>query len=400
MDSRDIKQLSEIGLPEILKMGEGLSIDEFVLKFSKIDNFPIALAADQIRYSAKIEKKFPLFKEKKLLITARSFEQSSSQATALYKKSRIAGDSIIDLTGGLGVDTFFLSKNFNHSIYCELDPFLCALFDYNSKKAGLDIESKLGNGIDILKEYPDNSFDWIFVDPSRRVDGRRVTALAHCEPNVTNLLNLFLRKSNNACIKAAPGYDISMAVNELSHLNEISVISYDGECREVLLFCSRVSTNNVTLRSVIIQDDGDVRHEFVTTVSESEDRNVPSNLKNYLYVCDPAIFKTGQFKGVADKFGLSFVNDSVGYLSGDNLINEFPGKTYRILGEILWGRKSVIKYLKKLNIKKASIARRDFPLDPNGIRKMLGIDDGGKDYLFFTKNYEGKKVCIHCIKNY
>lgn len=399
MNSSDIKRIADIGLPKLLEMGKGLSIDELVLKFSKIDNFPASLAIDQIKYSKKIIKKFPLFKDKNLLITGRSFEQSSSQATALYKSSRITGDSIIDLTGGLGIDSIFLSRNFNLSIYCELDPFLCALFEYNSKASGFNIESKLGNGIEILKEYQDDKFDWIFIDPSRRVEGRRVTALAGCEPDVTNLLDLFLKKSYNVCIKAAPGYDISMAMKEINNLSEITVISYDGECREVLLFCSRKLTNNVILRAVIVENDGSVLHEYKSTVLEANSRNSAEYLKKYFYVCDPVIFKTGQFKVVADRYGLTFVNDSIGYLSGNNLINEFPGKTYRILGEILWGRKNVIKYLKKLNITKASIARRDFPLDPAGLRKMLGIEDGGKDYLFFTKNHEGKKVCIHCIKN-
>lgn len=398
MKKEDIEQLDKIGLHALLKSAEGMTVDEFILRYSKIENFPVALAADQIRYHDKIKKKYPLFAEQDLLVTGRAFEQSSSQATALYKSSRMSGDSIVDITGGLGVDSIFLSKNFNSSYYCEADTFLYELSQYNFKKLNLKISSQNDDAIQYLKQFDNDTFDWLYVDPSRRVEGKRVTALSMCEPDVTSHIEILLKKSKNVCIKAAPAYDISMAIKEIRGLYEIAVVSYLGECREVLLFCSRENVNNVILRSVIVQDDGSIRNEFVSFVAESNSRLDPVSLKEYFYVVDPVLFKTGQFQIVAEKYNLSFVNNSVGYLSGDKRISNFPGKVYIIKSEIPWGRKSLLKYLKINNIKQALIARRDFPLDPKGLRKMLGLSDGGLDYLFFTRNYEGKKVCIHCTK--
>ncbi len=395
----EIKKLQEIGITKLQEIAKDLTVEEFLLTYSKENGFPVALAADQIRYHDKLCIKLPLFEQKELLVTGRSFEQASSQATALYKCSRMSGDSIIDLTGGLGVDSIFLSKKFKTSYYCEMNEDLFQITDYNFKKLALQITNSNGDGIEYLKQFDDNSFDWIFIDPSRRVEGKRVTALSHCEPDVTKLMELFFLKTKNICIKAAPAYDISMALKEISGIHEISVISYQGECREVLIFCSKEENNNVVLRSVIVEDDGSIFHELVSDARIKRCWGEVCNLKRFFYVPDPVIFKTGQFDLLAKKYNLSFINSTVGYLSGDECISDFPGKRYKVVDQIQWSRKSVNKYLKEKGIAKASVARRDFPLDPKGLRKMLGLSDGGVDYLFFTKNHEGKKVCIHCIKD-
>lgn len=398
MKSEDIEKVENIGLAKLKELAEGLTREEFILKYSQDDEFPAALAADQVFYWDKVVKKYPFFKKHNLLVTSRSYEQSSSQATAKYKVSRLKGDSVIDLTGGLGIDSIFISENFKKSWYCEIDSFLCQLTTHNFKKLGLDINTKNADGVKCLNEFDDTGFNWIYIDPSRRVEGKRVVALTDCVPDVTGLMGLFLQKSEKVCIKAAPAYDISMAVKEIKGLYEIAVVSYLGECREVLLFCGRDTVNNITLRSVIVGDEGNVISEFVSFLNEKVDRSDAASIKKYFYVPDPAIFKAGHFERLIDKYNLAYVNNSIGYLSGDEFIKSFPGKVYEVLSEIKWSRKGVIKYLKEKNITSASIARRDFPLDTKGLKKMMSLKDGGEDYLFFTKNFEGKKVCIHCIK--
>lgn len=398
MKNEDIEKIENIGLAKLQELAEGLTREEFVLKYSQDHQFPAALAADQVFYHDKVVKKYPFFKKYSLLVTSRSYEQSSSQATALYKTSRLKGDSVIDLTGGLGIDSIFISRNFKHSWYCEIDSFLCQLTTHNFQKLGLNINTRNADGVECLREFNDDSFQWIYIDPSRRVEGKRVVALSDCIPDVTVLMDLFLQKSSNVCIKAAPAYDITMALKEIKGLYEIVVVSYYGECREILLFCSRDNVNNVTLRSVIVDDGGNVLNEFESYLNENMDRTDAVSLKQYFYVPDPAIFKTGHFQKLVDKYNLAYVNNSVGYFSGDEFIDSFPGKIYKVLSEIKWSRKGVMKYLREKCITSASIARRDFPLDTKGLRQMLRLKDGGEDYLFFTKNFEGKKVCIHCIK--
>lgn len=398
MSLSDIEMLDRFGLAKLRTISQGLTPEEFALKFAREGTIPTSLATEQVKCFNKISKKLPIFKDQELFVVATSFEQCSSQATAQYKASLFSGSAFIDLTGGLGVDTIFLSKHFETSVYCEQNSHLCDLFKYNTTKLKLNIEIHNSDGVKIVEGFRDDSFDLLYVDPSRRVSGRRVTALAHCEPDVTNLMSLFLSKASRVCIKAAPAYDITMAVKEIDNLKEIIVVSLDGECREVLLICDRKNENKITLRSVLLKRDGAVADEYLSVIGEAESPRKTEMPLNYFYVPDPAIFKTGHSDKVAEKFGLYFLNRTVDYLTGDELCLNFPGKIYKVVSVIGWGRKDVIGYLKSRGIKKASISRREFPLDPPGIRKMLKIDDGGDDYLFFTKDHKGKKICIHCIK--
>jgi hypothetical protein len=72
---------------------------------------------------------------------------------------------------------------------------------------------------------------------------------------------------------------------------------------------------------------------------------------------------------------------------------DFPGRSFKI--------KTVLKYNKKeiqqLGMVKANITSRNFPDSVATIRKKLKLKDGGTDYLFFTKNWEGRLIVISAI---
>ena len=94
-------------------------------------------------------------------------EQCSSETTAKYKTTIINSGRGIDLTGGFGVDTIFLSKQSESLIYCERNKDL-ALLVTNNLKALNQYNCKLyvGDGVEYLKNI--KKIDWIFIDPSRR----------------------------------------------------------------------------------------------------------------------------------------------------------------------------------------------------------------------------------------
>ena len=61
---------------------------------------------NQIEAKSKAKDKLPSwFNTKSIVYPSKiSIEQTSSEKTALYKATLISGDSLIDLTGGFGVD--------------------------------------------------------------------------------------------------------------------------------------------------------------------------------------------------------------------------------------------------------------------------------------------------------
>ena len=79
--------------------------------FPEVD---FAVILNQIAAKSKSEHKLPSwFSTKNIVYPSKiSVEQASSENTALYKSEIIFGESLIDLTGGFGVDDFYFSKKF------------------------------------------------------------------------------------------------------------------------------------------------------------------------------------------------------------------------------------------------------------------------------------------------
>src|ERR1035437_1410455 len=212
-------------------------IFELKLNFRSDTETDIDLAIRQINGKQKIKSKVPLFyhTEGILYPVQLSLEQSSSESTAKYKFTLCEGNTLVDLTGGFGVDCCFMSENFQEVTYVERQAELCDLASHNFKALGrnhiLVIHSETEKYLAEMEPI-----DWIFIDPARRSSsGKKVVLLSDCEPDVSVLSSRLLEKARRVMIKLSPMLDISAAVRELPDTSEIQIISVDNECKEVLL---------------------------------------------------------------------------------------------------------------------------------------------------------------------
>src|SRR5690554_6937695 len=106
-----------------------------------------------------------------------SIEQTSSEATAQYKSNFIKGDQLIDLTGGFGIDTYYFSKSFQEVIHCEINPELSQIVAHNFEQLQANnIRCLAQDGLEALKKI-NQTFDWVYIDPSRRNDSKRKVVL-------------------------------------------------------------------------------------------------------------------------------------------------------------------------------------------------------------------------------
>lgn len=152
-----------------------------------------------------------------------SLEQCSSETTALYKSSLLQGNSLVDLTGGFGVDCAFLSKGFKQVTYVERQQELADIVRHNFQALGLShIQVHQQDGVGYLEKM--EPVDCIFMDPARRNQhGGKVVALSDCEPNVEELQELLLQKAEKVLIKLSPMLDLSLALRNLHNISEIHV---------------------------------------------------------------------------------------------------------------------------------------------------------------------------------
>lgn len=164
-----------------------------------------------------------------------NIEQTSSEITASYKSKIIEGNTIIDLTGGFGVDTYFFSKSFNSVTHCEINESLSKIVRHNFKQFSADTITNLN--VDGIK-YLSNSkkeYDWIYIDPSRRsLDKRKVFFLKDCSPNIPNQLEMLFKHTNNILLKTSPLLDLSIGIKELMNTKTIHVIAVNNEVKELL----------------------------------------------------------------------------------------------------------------------------------------------------------------------
>ena len=365
-------------------------VSELALKYrnAKVD---MTLALRQIEARQLLQKKVPSWSDnEELLFPARlSIEQCSSEATARYKASLMHGVSFADLTGGLGVDCYFISQNFQHSDYVEMNPELCELAKHNL--AGPIIHNEAAE--DFLQSC--DPLDCIFIDPARRdVHGRKVVCVADCNPNVVELQDLMLQKAQKVMIKLSPMLDISQALKELRHIKEIHVVAVENECKELLFILEPNYSGEPIITCVNLES----QQPSVTFTLEEErvaTLQLAKEVEHYLYEPNAALMKGGCYRLLSQHFGVQKLHRNSHLYTSDLLIPDFPGRIFEVDDWAVYGKKAQA-LLDGVN--KASIAVRNFPMTVAEIRKKLKIADGDQVYLFATTLSDEQKILIKSMR--
>ncbi|WP_076792676.1 class I SAM-dependent methyltransferase [Chlorobium sp. KB01] len=398
MTLEELYRLREPDVQALIALHSGDDPAQFAMQFHGRKDLPVRAIAEQIGCRRKAAKKLPSLSTYNLLYTPLSLEQASGERAAAFKASMLSGKRLIDLSGGLGIDSIFLSRNIEEVLYCERDPLLCAMMEHNLKQCGIgNVQVHHADSLTMLAGFPDNSFEWIYVDPARREEGRRSVTLESASPDVVLNHDLLLRKGAKVCIKASPALELSTLKAILPALSEIVVVSVDRECKESLLLLDRGARDRpVTIRAVALSTGSDAVVEVCG--DPDADRAIASSLKVFLYEPDPAIIKARLSAVLVRNYALEFLNGSVDYLTGEQLIADFPGRLFRVLDAVPWKPKTFRAFLDRHHITGASIQRRDFPLSVEELRKRFSIRESERAFLFFTRNAEREPVVIYALK--
>lgn len=397
----ELRRLLDPRVQELLAIHADDDPRDFALRFHGRKDLPVRAMAEQIACRRKALKKLPALSRLSLLYTTRSLEQCTSERVAQYRASIMNGTRLMDMSGGLGIDTMLLAGSFSNVVCCERDGVLCAIAAGNMGKAGIsNVEMKHADSIQLLSSYPDDHFDWIYVDPDRREGGRRSVALEAASPDVTACLDLMLHKAQRVCIKASPALELKGLEKKLPSLSKVEAVSFLGECRELLLFVDRAHPHgHLPLRKAVCLGAvscGDIEIEGGKGVA----KHVSGSVKRYLFEPDPAIIKLGLAASAAALYGMAFINDSVDYLTSEDFSGTFPGRSFVVADTVSYKPKSFRAFLEKHHLDRsgASVQRRDFPLSPEELRKKYRLKESDRDFLFFTRDRQGSLLCIYGIR--
>lgn len=320
-------------------------------------------------------------------------EQTSSESTAKYKSELIFGNSIIDITGGFGVDSYYFSKCFSKVIHCELNTELSKIVAYNSGILNIkNIDFVHSDGIEYLRHNEQN-FDWIYIDPSRRHDQKgKVFFLEDCMPNVPEHLDFLFSKTRQVMIKTSPLLDISVGLKALKYVESIHIVALKNEVKELLWILKKDHSESVKIHTININNENFEKFSF--DLDEEALANPTYSVPlTYLYEPNTAIYKSGAFKLMSFKLKVHKLHANSHLYTSDQL-QEFPGRRFKVTKVVPFNK----QLLKKELFKKANITSRNFPETVQNIRKKFGIKDGGDIYLFFTTNLLNEKVVVICSK--
>lgn len=388
---------SEILRTEIQEfINANLNSDVAKLAFKK-NPFPeidFAIILNQITAKSKSENKLSTwFHTKNIIYPSKiSVEQTSSEKTALYKSEIISGESLIDLTGGFGVDDFYFSKKLKSVVHCEMNYELSDIVNHNFQQLKAEnIKCFAGDSFDVLKNLK-RKFDWIYIDPSRRSDAKgKVFMLKDCLPNVPELLETYFNYSENILIKTAPILDISAGLIELSNVKTIHIIALENEVKELLWEIKKGYSGAIEIKTVNILKDKIEQLDFDLGQEYYANLGLP---KKYIYEPNSSIMKSGAFDAVSSIFEIDKLHGNSHLYTSEEII-DFPGRTFQVEQIIPYAKSEMKAFLQN---KKANITVRNFPETVENIRKKWKIADGGNLYCFFTTDLNNDKIVLLCTK--
>ncbi|WP_395047188.1 class I SAM-dependent methyltransferase [Flavobacterium sp.] len=390
-----ITALLSVAVQEFISQNIETNISKLALQKNPFPEVTWVEILTQISSKSKAKEKLPTwYAHENILYPSKiSVQQTSSEKTALYKSNIVSGESLIDLTGGFGVDDYYFSKKINQIFHCELNRELSEIATHNFEiLKQTNITCLQGDSFETLKKL-NQKFDWIYIDPSRRSNTKgKVFMLKDCLPNVPELLEDYFGFSDKILIKTAPILDITSGLNELQNVKTIHIIAVNNEVKELLWEVEKEYENTIAIKTINFNKEREEKFDFI--LNQEIENNIYTLPKKYIYEPNAAILKSGGFELVANHFKLEKLHQHSHLYTSDEII-DFPGRIFKIENVFEYNKNGMKQFLQNT---KANIATRNFPETVENIRKKWKISDGGDSYVFFTTNANNHKIVLICAK--
>ena len=370
-------------------------------RFSQLSDTDFRFFLQQVEGKQRTRDKLPTFAqiEDWWYPVRLSCEQCSSEATARYKAELIGHkhDTLIDLTAGYGVDTFFMAEHTQQAHYVERNADLCAIAEHNFLLYRPNIQVHNTTAEEFLSSLPITNSQYpianspypishtlIYLDPARRSQsGSKVFRIEDCEPNIIDLLPSLRKHTSHIMIKFSPMLDITAALRILGNDWDTHIVAVNNEVKEVLFLTGTGVMHAVNIRG--IQTD---RLLFSPEDEKQAQLTIAIDIQQYIYESNAAIIKAGAFRWVGERYGLQKLDTNTHLYTSSTLLPDFPGRVWEVIDAEIKEPK------KQLDTKaKYSILSRNYPLSPEEIRKKYKLKDGDDMYLLAAR-HQGKPKLI------
>ena len=389
----DLEMLLQKEVQKFISDNDKSSLSKLAFQKNPFPSIDYRILLTQIESRSKAKDKLPTwFQTENIIYPSKiSVEQTSSEITAKYKSEIVSGETLIDLSGGFGVDDYYFATKIKQVTHCEINKELSEIVKHNFNQLNKNIDCIYGDSLETLKQNK-TKYSWIYIDPSRRNDAKgKVFMLKDCTPNVPELQDFYYNYSDNILIKTAPILDIKAGLLELKNVKNIYIVAVDNEVKELLWEIEKEYTGQTTIKTINFNKDKQEKFEFIFDLETYSNFSQP---KKYVYEPNAAIMKSGGFSIVGEYYNLYKLHVHSHLFTSDELIN-FPGRIFEIQKIIDYSKSDMKEHLEN---QKANITTRNFPETVENIRKKWKIKDGGNLYCFFTTDKNDTKIVLICTK--
>ncbi|MBP3433061.1 MAG: class I SAM-dependent methyltransferase [Alistipes sp.] len=342
-----------------------------------------AVVATQVKYLQRARRKLPSLYEKRCIIPPRAFEQSSSEESA--ERKALSGDSVLDLTCGLGIDAMALARRFRRVVALERDAVLADVVRANLRLLGIENVEVVTVSAEEYVATAEEHFDWVFADPDRRSDtGRKMVCMEDCSPNIIALMPRLREISDRQAIKLSPMFDCEEAFRLLSP-SEVEVVSIAGECKELNIY---TRSERDMLRIAII---GRGEWLFEPSAMHAEPTPTPFDPSAYRYMIIPDVALQKARVAIAAFAPSASIWSNNGYAFATEMPSEpIAGRVYAIESIDRYRPKELKRQLKGIGVE---LLKRDTSLSIEAVRRQLALRAGNERVLALT-TIEGENWVI------
>lgn len=319
-------------------------------------------------------------------------EQATSSEVADFHASLFGRRGrVLDMTAGMGMEAIAFAKLGCEVVAVDINEAAVMAGNRNAKVLGLkNLSFVRGNSVDYLKENSE-PFSLIFIDPMRRNSERRFYALSDCSPDVTALTPLLRTHTSRVIVKASPMLDITTVIKQLPHISRILIVSLKSECKEILIDIDFrlpaqhgpeiVAIDLKRDRCEILTAKADAKnYDCVNYPDLQEIDSMISEGTAYLYEPNSSIMKAGLWTALPySAEHLRPLSPNTHLFFSTMLIKDFPGRKFKLTSHL---DKRDIKALKR---EKRNVMTRNYPVSANELRKKIGVNDGGDNFIIGLK---------------
>lgn len=332
------------------------------------------VVATQIKYLQRARRKLPTLYAARCIIPPRAFEQSSSEESAECK--RLEGDSVLDLTCGLGIDTLALARRFRRVVAIERDETLADVVRYNLELLGVDNVEVVTASAEEYVAVCDESFDWVFVDPDRRSErGNKMVCMEDCSPNVLALMPQLRKIARRVAIKLSPMFDCAEAFRLLSP-SEVEVVSVAGECKELNIY---TCAERDMLRIAIVGVGEWLFHPEDMAVEPTHEAFTSEGWR-FLHIPDVALQKARVAIAALKPYASIWSNNGFAF-SREAIAEHLPCRSYAIISCEKYRPKELKRRFKGVGVE---ILKRDTQLSVDAVRQAIGARSGAERIVAIT----------------